>query len=59
MITGAASVYVGVPGNFLVLSLAGGGGFLVQAGYYAWRGLHPSDPGCAGPGPIGLNAPAL
>ena len=26
----AASVYAGVPGNYLVLSLAGGGGFLAR-----------------------------
>jgi hypothetical protein len=31
MITGAASVSAGVPANFAVLSLAGGGGFLVAA----------------------------
>lgn len=49
MTAGAASVYVGVPGNFLVLSLAGGGGFLAQAGYYVWRGVRPS---------AGIEAPA-
>ena len=32
LLTGAGSVAVGVPGNFAVLSLAGGGGFLVAAG---------------------------
>ncbi len=31
LITGAASVSAGVPANFAVLSLAGGGGFLVAA----------------------------
>ena len=31
LVTGAASVSAGVPGNFAVLSLAGGGGFLVGA----------------------------
>ncbi|HVC39330.1 MAG TPA: hypothetical protein VNH20_05065 [Candidatus Dormibacteraeota bacterium] len=31
LITGAASVAAGVPGNFAVLSLAGGGGFLIGA----------------------------
>ena len=31
LITGAASVTAGVYGNFLVLSLAGGGGFLIAA----------------------------
>jgi hypothetical protein len=41
---GAGSVFVGVPGNFLVLGLAGGAGFGVQAGYYALRGR----PGRAG-----------
>lgn len=59
MIVGAVSVYVGVPGNFLILSLAGGGGFLAQAGYYAWRAYHPGEPGCAESGAIGFNAPAL
>ena len=59
MIAGAASVYVGVPNNFLVLSLAGGGGFLAQAGYYTWRALRPSDPGTDGAGAIGMDAPAL
>ena len=59
MIVGAVSVYVGVPGNFLILSLAGGGGFLAQAGYYAWRAYHPATPGCAESGAIGFNAPAL
>ncbi len=59
MIAGAASVYVGVPNNFLVLSLAGGGGFLAQAGYYTWRALHPSDPGTDGARAVGIEAPAL
>jgi len=31
LVAGAASVSAGVPGNFAVLSLAGGGGFLVAA----------------------------
>lgn len=31
LIAGAASVFAGVPGNFAVLALAGGGGFLVAA----------------------------
>ena len=35
LITGAASVSAGVPANFAVLSLAGGGGFLVAAAL-AW-----------------------
>ncbi|MGH3625810.1 MAG: hypothetical protein ACRDQ5_29235 [Sciscionella sp.] len=34
LITGAGSVFAGMPGNFLVLALAGGGGFLAQACYY-------------------------
>lgn len=34
LVTGAGSVFAGYPGNLLVLALAGGGGFLVQAGYY-------------------------
>jgi hypothetical protein len=37
LVTGAASVFAGHPGNFAVLSLAGGGGFLVAAVPYAWR----------------------
>ncbi|HEX3780014.1 MAG TPA: hypothetical protein VHX38_10110 [Pseudonocardiaceae bacterium] len=36
MIAAAGSVFAGVPGNFLVLSLAGGGGFLAQAVFYGW-----------------------
>jgi hypothetical protein len=44
LISGAASVYVGVPDNYLVLALAGGGGFLVQAAYFAWRGYHGYPP---------------
>jgi hypothetical protein len=36
LVTGAASVFAGHPGNFAVLSLAGGGGFLVAAVPYAW-----------------------
>lgn len=34
LVAGAGSVFAGVPGNFLVLALAGGGGFLVLAAYY-------------------------
>jgi hypothetical protein len=37
LIVGAGSVFAGVPGNFLVLALAGGGGFLAMAGYYWLR----------------------
>lgn len=46
LISGAGSVYAGVPGNFMVLALAGGGGFLVQSAYYGWRGYRGSGPGC-------------
>ncbi|HEV3357862.1 MAG TPA: hypothetical protein VG247_13795 [Pseudonocardiaceae bacterium] len=59
MIAGAVSVYVGVPNNFLVLSLAGGGGFLAQAGYYTWRALRTSNPGPGSDRPVGIDAPAL
>ncbi len=34
LLTGAGSVFAGVPGNFAVLSLAGGGGLLAAAGYF-------------------------
>lgn len=34
LIAGAGSAFAGVPGNFLVLALAGGGGMLLQSGYY-------------------------
>lgn len=37
IVCGGASVLVGVPGNFLVLSLAGGGGFAVAALVYVVR----------------------
>jgi hypothetical protein len=37
MVCAAGAVLVGVPGNFLVLALAGGGGFAAIAGYTAWR----------------------
>jgi hypothetical protein len=44
LVTGAASVSVGVPGNFAVLSLAGGGGFLVAAAlaFARSRGTRPA-----------------
>jgi hypothetical protein len=48
-----------VPNNFLVLSLAGGGGFLAQAGYYTWRALRTSNPGPGSDRPVGIDAPAL
>lgn len=38
VVVAGVSVFAGVPGNFLVLAFAGGGGFLVQAGYHAVRG---------------------
>jgi len=34
LVVGAASVFAGAPANFAVLSLAGGGGFLVAAAPY-------------------------
>jgi hypothetical protein len=37
LVVGAGSVFAGVPGNFLVLALAGGGGFLAMAAYYRLR----------------------
>ncbi len=37
LVTGAASVLAGVPGNFAVLALAGGGGMLAAAAYFAVR----------------------
>src|SRR5665647_3205213 len=42
LVSGACSVYAGVPGNFAVVSLAGGGGLLLAAGYFALR--HPHRP---------------
>jgi hypothetical protein len=38
LVTGAASVAAGVPDNFAVLSLAGGGGFLIAAAIARTRG---------------------
>jgi hypothetical protein len=43
LISGALSVFVGTPGNFLVLSLAGGGGYLVAAGLFALRGTRRAE----------------
>ena len=37
LVSGACSVFAGVPGNFAVVSLAGGGGLLLAAGYFALR----------------------
>lgn len=56
LISGAGSVYAGVPNNFLVLALAGGGGFLAQSAYYAWRGFRGPGPDCAA---TGASVPAL
>jgi hypothetical protein len=41
LVTAAGSVWAGVPGNYAVLSLAGGGGLLLTAGYFALRPCHP------------------
>lgn len=37
LVTNAAGIFAGVPGNYLVLTLAGGGGFLVAAAWLAWQ----------------------
>jgi hypothetical protein len=37
LVCAASSVFAGVPGNFAVVSLAGGGGLLLAAGYFALR----------------------
>ncbi|GAA3436042.1 hypothetical protein [Kutzneria kofuensis] len=37
LVSAAGSVLAGVPGNFLVLAFAGGGGMLVLAAYHAIR----------------------
>jgi hypothetical protein len=37
LVTAAVSVLAGVPGNFAVLALAGGGGLLLTAGYFTLR----------------------
>ncbi len=37
LVTSAVSVLAGVPGNFAVLALAGGGGLLLTAGYFMLR----------------------
>ena len=42
LVTGAASVFAGVPGNFAVVSLAGGGGLLLAAGYFLLRHPRPA-----------------
>jgi len=35
LVSSAGSVFAGVPGNFAIVSLAGGGGLLLAAGYFA------------------------
>ena len=37
LMSGACSVFADVPGNFAVVSLAGGGGLLLAAAYFALR----------------------
>ncbi|HEY2766530.1 MAG TPA: hypothetical protein VGJ13_21345 [Pseudonocardiaceae bacterium] len=37
LITDTASVFAGVPGNYVVLAIAGGGGLLVAAAWFALR----------------------
>jgi hypothetical protein len=41
LVTAAVSVLAGVPGNFAVLALAGGGGLLLTAGYFTLRPPRP------------------
>jgi hypothetical protein len=43
LVSGAGSVLAGVPGNFAVVSLAGGGGLLLAAGYFVLRPPCPPD----------------
>jgi len=43
LVTGAASVTAGVSGNFAVLSLAGGGGFLIAAAAFRVRGSRSKE----------------
>jgi hypothetical protein len=42
LVSGAGSVFAGVPGNFAVVSLAGGGGLLLAAGYFLLRHTRPA-----------------
>jgi hypothetical protein len=37
LVSAATSVFAGVPGNFAVVALAGGGGLLLAAGYFTLR----------------------
>lgn len=41
LLSGAGSVFAGVPGNFAVVALAGGGGLLLAAGYFLLRPPRP------------------
>jgi len=42
LVSGACSVFAGVPGNFAVVALAGGGGLLLTAGYFVLRQCRPA-----------------
>src|SRR5664280_2378896 len=41
LVSGACSVFAGVPGNFVVVALAGGGGLFLASGYFALRPACP------------------
>ena len=41
LLSGACSVFAGVPGNFAVVALAGGGGLFLASGYFALRPACP------------------
>jgi len=41
LVSGACSVFAGVPGNFAVVALAGGGGLFLASGYFALRPACP------------------
>lgn len=41
LLSGACSVFAGVPGNFAVVALAGGGGLFLASGYFALRPVCP------------------
>jgi hypothetical protein len=41
LLRGACSVFAGVPGNFAVVALAGGGGLFLASGYFALRPACP------------------
>lgn len=42
LVSGAGSVFAGVPGSFAVVSLAGGGGLCLTAAYFALRPHRPA-----------------